>query len=90
MDKISNDQLHDLISKGNHVRDLAEHPGFMLIMDVLKRNYDEAVEKLKVEKDIETIKELQNTIWKHDELAAQIYTYIEMGMDALKELSEQE
>jgi len=90
VEKVTDEQLHKQIARGNNVRDLAQHPGFTLIMDILKRQADEALDKLKIERDMEKIKELQNIIWRHDEFAIQMYAYIEMGMDALRELAEKE
>lgn len=88
MDELVDKQLHNQVNTGNDVKDLADHPGFTLVMDSLKRDADEALEKLKVTRfsDIETIRDLQNIIWRHDEFASRMYTLISMGQEALQEL----
>ena len=86
MDQLDDEQLRKQIAISENVKDLANNPGFEFIMGLLKRDADEALEKLKVEKKIEKIVELQNIIWRYEELASKIYTLISMGMEAMQEL----
>ena len=92
MENINDDQLHEQINRANKIKDLAEHPGFILIMESLKRDADEALETLKITpalpENLGKMQELQNTIWRHDEFAARMYTILEIGLEAQRELAE--
>ena len=86
MDQLDDEQLKKQISISENVKDLANNPGHLFIMGLLKRDADEALEKLKVEENIKEVHKLQNIIWRHDELASKMYTLISMGMEAMEEL----
>ena len=90
MENINDDQLYNQIRRGNEVKDLAQDPGFILIMESLKTDAEEATMKLKEvdPEDSKKIRELQNIIWRYDEIAARMYTLISMGMEAAEELQD--
>ena len=86
MDELSDGQLETQVAVGEQIKNLVHHKGHQMLMEILKADADRALEELKIEKDIDKIKELQNIIWRHDELASKMYTLIAMGQEAKEEL----
>ena len=90
MDNLDDQQLHDQINLGVNIKDLAQHKGFDELMSRLKIRRDQAVLKYieldPIEENLPEMKKLHLAIWKHDELASEMYTLISMGMDAMTEL----
>lgn len=82
--------LLEQIKLGRDVKNLVQNKTFMAVMDRLKQRRDAAANKL-LEVDLltnlEDARKLQNAVWRHDELAAELYSIIEAGMLAEEELA---
>lgn len=81
--------LLEQIKFGRAIKGLVQNPDFVKLMDRLKARRDESAEKLltvdPTSANLDKIKKLQNDVWRHDELAAEIYSIIEAGMLAEEE-----
>ena len=84
-----NDSLNQAVVRGEQAKGLVQHEGFQLLMSTLAGDKSQAAYELTVvdAEDAKAIRNLQNIIFRHDELVARLSVLIEDGDIAQHEIS---
>jgi DNA-directed RNA polymerase subunit F len=82
--------MNNIIATGHAVRELLENKAFLLVMESLESDKKDALKYLAVTnpENPEKIRELQNIIFRHDEMTARLSTLLQDGDIAQQELSD--